>query len=98
MTQEAIQTKAAAEPERIAAAAVCLSGVVHSLPPPNRHHHILHALHETEGERIHRADQGFVTNTGRFVGRKQAQKIAEAAGQIKEKLGCPGLLFSEDLW
>lgn len=84
--------------ERIAAAAICLSGVVHTLPPPNRHHNILHKLHAEVGDRAHRADRGFVTDGGRFVGRKQGLRIAEAAGQIKEKLGCPGLLFSEDLW
>ena len=41
-------------------------------------------------------DQGFVTECGLFVDRKQAALIAVKAGQI-EKLTWPPLLYSEDL-
>ncbi len=40
-------------------------------------------------------DQGFVTNTGRYVGREEGGKIALASGQIVKETN---FLFSEDLW
>lgn len=40
-------------------------------------------------------DQGFVTSTGRYVSREEAQKIAIAAGQVAPTLGN---LYSEELW
>jgi len=40
-------------------------------------------------------DRGFLTNRGRFVGRKEAAKIALAASQIKNPTD---ILFSEELW
>lgn len=43
------------------------------------------------------SEQGFVTNTGRFVDREEALLIAQAAGQIKHKHGGPDTLYSEDL-
>lgn len=42
--------------------------------------------------------QGFITNTGRFVNRKEAWKIARAAGQIDDNGGHGKELFSEDLY
>lgn len=42
--------------------------------------------------------QGFITNKGRFVDRKEAFQIALAAGQIDESAGVGGELFSEDLY
>lgn len=42
--------------------------------------------------------QGFMTSTGRFVGRKEAWKIAVASGQISENGGYNKELFSEDLY
>jgi hypothetical protein len=40
-------------------------------------------------------EQGFLTNTNRFVDRKEGAKIAFNAGQIKEEIK---RLFSEDLY
>ena len=42
--------------------------------------------------------QGFITNKGRFVNRKEAFKIALDAGQIDETNGVNRELFSEDLY
>lgn len=42
--------------------------------------------------------QGFITNKGRFVNRKEAFQIALAAGQIDGSAGVEGELFSEDLY
>jgi hypothetical protein len=68
--------------------AVCL--------PPARHDDI---IHQCPGMVV---QQGFVTNLGRFVGRRRAWKIAEAAGQIVSRCGGDtafgGTLYSENLW
>ncbi len=48
---------------------------------------------ETKG-----GQQGFCTDTGLFINRVQALKIAEKAGQIKEKHPPYNQLFSEDLY
>lgn len=97
-------------PERIVAAAVRLEGVVYSLPPPARHNTIIHnwpdilaplaRVRSAPGVTpvaivIARGEQGFVTNTGRFVGRMQAAFIALFARQIPK---LRGPLYSEDLW
>ena len=45
-------------------------------------------------------EQGFITNKGRFVNRKEAMKIARAQNQIMRLSGSsnPDILFSEDLY
>lgn len=89
--------------ERIVAAALrCASGV-HALAPPNRHHDVIRWM-LTKGVsivEISRADQGFLTDRGRYVDREDALAIALAARQIyEERRPVPDLpeLFSEDLW
>lgn len=86
--------------ERIVAAAIQTDAGTFSRPPPNRHHNVIRYVRElgydgdVSGDR-----QGFVTDTNRFVGRREAWTIADAAGQI-ERLpgGVEGLLFSENVW
>ena len=41
-------------------------------------------------------DQGFLTSHGRFVSRKEAQKIAKECGQVEQMIG--GIFTSEDLY
>jgi hypothetical protein len=90
--------------ERIVAAALKIGrNVVASMPPPARHHTIMHELFDlTGGNRLSAVSpdaQGFLTDTGRFVGREEAWQIARAAGHIKPKdYVTTGRLFSEDLW
>lgn len=67
------------------------------VPRPGRHHDCIHALSKW-GMKIASGDQGFMTNTARWVDRKEAWRIAEAAGQIVRDVGTPGILFSENLW
>ena len=45
-------------------------------------------------------EQGFLTNTGRFVGREEAMKIAKEQNQLIRLSGSPNsdILFSEDLY
>jgi hypothetical protein len=86
---------------RITAAAISFpSGTVISVEPPLRHHDCFRAARERGilfGE-MHDGEQGFVTSDGRFVDRKQALVIAQAAGQIRRKTPPDYLLFSEDVW
>lgn len=85
--------------EAIVAVAVMLDGEVWQLPRPARHHHVLMALDNVlPGRAIEAHEQGFMTNTGRYVTRQEAARIAEYSGQIAGKLHAPPNLFSEDLW
>lgn len=84
--------------EAIVAVAVMLDGEVWQLPRPARHHHVLMALdHVLPGRAIEAHEQGFMTNTGRYVTRQEAAMIATQAGQVAT-LHAPPQLFSEDLW
>lgn len=65
-----------------------------------RHHNCFYTMAALKGLNAHRMDfgdntQGFLTNTNRFVDRKEAGEIAFKAGQT-DKLR--ELLFSEDLY
>ena len=95
--------------ERITAAAILRDGKIYQLPPPARHGDVMSMLGTTETEdgemwTLHDGDQGFVTNTGRFVDRVEGHQIAKTAGQlIPRKDGHlndrdGSHLFSEDLW
>lgn len=68
-----------------------------SLPPPHRHGSIfaLAAFTRCDAEG---GTQGFTTSVGRFVDRKEAWRIAVAAGQEPRQTGGAGTLYSEDLW
>lgn len=88
--------------ERIIAAAVRVGKVTLSMPPPARHWTIVNTLCGTldmpEQTRYARPeDQGFLTDQGRFVSRREAMCIALVARQLKKP---PMLqeLFTEDLW
>lgn len=88
----------AVKEERIVAAAVRADIVTLSVPSPGRHHHVLHAMARLGMAVTGPEAQGFITNRGRFVDRKEGLWIAQKADQIKEKQGNPNILFSEDLW
>jgi hypothetical protein len=86
--------------ERIVAVAIRVNGLTVSLPPPARHVNVLKLLRETFGEKRGDAlprDQGFITTSGRYVGRLDAFLIARDNGQSKRTTGSMEL-FSEDLW
>lgn len=80
-------------------------GGIYSLLAPARHGQILrlvdacypeHVSHPMQGNLG--CEQGFVTDSFRFVDRIEARAIADAAGQTSERdLHLPEL-FSEDLW
>lgn len=86
--------------ESIVAAAIRYPSGFFALAPPYRHHHIVDYLASRGMRQGLEWQEGFLTNTGRFVNRKDAYQIAEAARQI-----LPGAvsfkhtdLYSEDLW
>jgi hypothetical protein len=79
------------------------------VPRPGRHHNVAHSLHysfEEPHERTHRSYsgevQGFLTDTGEFLGRREALIHARECGQPMLRqmgVGYQGdELFSEDLW
>lgn len=87
---------------RIIAAAVRIRGVTLSMPPPHRHYHIVNSLCETlnvpSATRYALPDdQGFITDSAEFVGRKEAKQIARLAGQLRKDSHYEDL-YSEDLW
>jgi hypothetical protein len=73
-------------------------GVIHALPPPNRHHNIVHALGYAGIDLVGREEQGFLLSDGSFADRPQALVIARAAGQVLRETGPHIGLFSEDVW
>lgn len=84
-----------------------VNGELWSLPAPARHNHLIHAWSSSR-PRVNGAPAfcnpesfGFLTSSGRYVERREAKDIAEAAGQV---LNIPGRssqlpeLYSEDVW
>lgn len=66
-----------------------------------RHHNCFHtaAIFDPKMKyKKHEKEQGFITNTNRFVGRIEAAEIAYLSGQITERTTHPVGLFSEDLY
>lgn len=83
---------------RIVSAACRRGDLIFSLPPPNRHHHILRKMSEfMPGHIVQPDDQGFLINTGEFVRRGAAMTIALMAEQVINPKPLREL-YSEDLW
>jgi hypothetical protein len=68
-----------------------------TIPAPARHHTVLHPLYTINKVIVRPEDQGFLTSTGRFVGRIEAAEIALATQQIRKLMSGPEL-YSEDVW
>lgn len=83
--------------EHIECAALLHESGIHSVEPPERHYHIIKNLAKQGFDIPIKGKQGFLTNKGRFVNRKEAADIALKAGQIKNLIAPPNL-FTEDLW
>lgn len=89
--------------ERIISVAVKIEQMIFSLPPPARHHDVLHMMADNilKTEQGPKWEQGFLTCSGRFVSREAGVVIARFAGQlniIRPKTSPEWQLFSEDLW
>lgn len=70
------------------------SGKVHPAPSKAWSHDQLEAKLDTKKSSV---KEGFFTNTGKFVNRKKAAKIAKKAGEIKNADGHIKKLHSTDL-
>jgi len=97
--------------ERIIASAILFEGKVWTVPRPGRHHDVIRHVVDTAKVDFVGGEQGFIagdgSGQGRFVDRREARKIAEAAGQLiagrRDNDGVPYVaqddrLFSEDVW
>lgn len=83
---------------RIECAAVLYEGLVYWMPRPARHHDIAHRMHGLGLPPRAGREQGFLTDTGRYVRRAPARAIAEGAGQLLPRAGRLVELYSEDVW
>ena len=67
-----------------------------------RHHNCFATIKIVSGDngdlKSKNASQGFITNQDRYLDRKEAFIVAEAAGQLLLKNKEPKTLISEDLW
>jgi hypothetical protein len=82
--------------EKIVSSAIIHRGVIYA---GKRHHHCIAAIKEEIGERTPGSDpRGFLTDTGRFLNRVEAAKLALANGQVDKLHYSSTMLFSEDLW
>jgi hypothetical protein len=94
--------------ETIERAAILVDGDVWDVPQPGRHNDVINIYvygmtQPPEGSAKLRSlrhfEQGFLTSTGRFVGREEALSIARAANQIIKRCGGDeDELYSENLW
>lgn len=87
--------------ETIDRAAIRHDGVIYSVSRPGRHHNVIALMAKRPGHcpsHCSPSKQGFTTSTGRFVGREDAMRIAQSAGQLIATPHISGKLFSEDLF
>ena len=83
--------------ERIISVAISSFGIIASLPAPARHGDVLRKLADFNDLVVGPDAQGFLTNTGRYVNRREAAHIAITSGQI-DGMKWPPYLYSEDIW
>lgn len=73
-------------------------GEVFSLPRPARHDAVIRLVFKKTGQKVTTADeQGFLSDCGIFLSRKQAEAVARRSGQLTGPV-IGGSLTSEDLW
>lgn len=83
--------------EWIECAAITHFGKIYALARPARHHNIISLIcEELKTGFVGSGGQGFLTNTGRFVDRREGEEVARRAGQVTSIIG--SVLTSEDMW
>lgn len=96
------KTRIPLDEQRLVGVAIRLDdGEVFSLPAPNRHHDVIREIRRARGMDVHVSGdrQGFITDAGEFLSRKQALDVANIQGQIIKGPSAPVHgLFSEDVW
>ena len=70
---------------------------IHVLMRPNRHHNIFWDYYAKNKKKLMDGGQGFWLDTGEYINRKDAAKLALANGQASNLIAPPNL-YSEDLW
>lgn len=84
--------------EKIKAAAIRLdTGEILTRPPPARHPSLILDA-QAQAKSLSGSTQGFLTESGEFVDRKEAFKIAQRAQQFIRPGIEPPTLYTEDLW
>lgn len=87
---------------KITHVAVRFRGEIYSLPPPNRHHHVLWKIAAETGAKSVDAlgdDQGFLDESGQYLTREQALVSAQANDQMRaDRPVWHDELYSENLW
>ncbi len=80
-------------------------GLVFSVERPGRRHDVIAMMNamgpfnpRATREEVGASTQGFITSLDRFVDRREARVIADAAGQCIERDGSRPELYSEDVW
>lgn len=94
----AIRERIDSQEELIVAAAIRWGRVVVVAERPGRHADCIWPLHRAGADH---SEQGFMTNRGRFVDRKEAAQIVAATAQGSTRdfgEAYPRSLFSEDMW
>lgn len=91
------------ETPAIVGVAIKYAGKVWSLPKPNRHHNVIRHIKEVTGSGISGPDvQGFITDDGIFLNRREAMALVKTNGQLNRRPGTQFYqgpdLYSEDLW
>lgn len=91
-------------PEReviIGSAIRAIDGTVFVVLKPGRHHHVVDLMHEYEQSELfitgNTCDQGFMTNTNRYLSRKEARDL-HLRNNPDAKTSLPTEIYSEDLW
>lgn len=73
---------------KITGVAIKYNNTVYSLPAPNRHHNVIRHIRDVTGEGIAGpATQGFITETGEFLNRRDAMQRAITTGQLNRVIG-----------
>lgn len=84
--------------KKIVGVAIVWKGVLHTMPAPMRHGHIIQAMARLyPGAGPFTGEQGFVFGDGTFARRRAAERIARYQKQLTKPL-IGSVLTSEDLW
>jgi hypothetical protein len=84
--------------DKIRGPAIRKYGLVFWQPIPASHHSLATALTGVGVKRPLTGEQGFTTIRGLFLDRREALRVADAAGQIVNRISGGDELFSEWLW
>lgn len=85
------------QPKKIIGVALRRYDLIVYQPRPARHHHLIRGLSRSGVDFVTDWEQGFLSDAGTFLTRREAAELALASGAV-EAPHSPDELFSEDLW